>query len=157
MVQVEEDWRFCSEMDRPLLHSHMRNTQGNNSRGTPAALQKLEKDVSWLWQLLQNFFTIRQTDMTPQKHRHESLWFLTQHGGLFEELVASLKSHLLQRRWVGPDGVAVQRLINALEAHVVRHQRQMSGIHLNTWTQKHTQCHTLAPLKPSVCLCMHVP
>lgn len=31
----------------------------------------------------------------------------TQHGGLFEELVARLEGHLLQRRRVGLDGVAV--------------------------------------------------
>lgn len=32
---------------------------------------------------------------------------LTQHGSLFEEFVAGLEGHLLQRGGVGPDGVPV--------------------------------------------------
>lgn len=32
---------------------------------------------------------------------------VTQHGGLFQELVARLKGHLLQRRRVGLDGMPV--------------------------------------------------
>lgn len=48
---------------------------------------------------------------------------LTEHGGLLEKFVAGLKSHLLQRRGVGADGMPVQRLVHALEAHVVGHQR----------------------------------
>lgn len=62
---------------------------------------------------------------------------LTQHGGLFEELVAGLEGHLLQGRGVGADGVAVQRLVNPLEAHVVRYQRQVPGVHLDSC--KHTR------------------
>lgn len=70
---------------------------------------------------------------------------LTEHGGLFEEFVAGLKSHLLQGRGVGADGMPVQRLVDALEAHVVGDQRQVSGVNLDTWilTEKRSETSAL--------------
>lgn len=69
---------------------------------------------------------------------------LTQHGGLLQELVAGLEGHLLQGGGARADGVAVQRLVDALVAHVVGHQRQVPRIHLDPC--KHTQrSYTAAP------------
>ena len=58
---------------------------------------------------------------------------LTHQSGVFKELVAGLKGHLLQRGRVGPDGEAVEGFVDALEAHVVGHQRQVPGVHLDAW------------------------
>lgn len=56
---------------------------------------------------------------------------LTHHGGLLQKLEAGFKCHLLQRGGVGPDPKAIQRLVHALEAHIVGDQGEMAGIDLN--------------------------
>lgn len=55
----------------------------------------------------------------------------TQHRGLLQKLVTGLKGHLLQRGAVGLNGESVQRLVHALEAHVVGHEREMARVHLD--------------------------